>query len=212
MAAPDPGAVFPVIEDHGEGLGIVDDDHVVAVQVVSNGIFMDDALVDILFQVAQVDLFPLEGVVHFFGYAEKIRRSLNDPPPGLDPRAVHEKGQGAQELRHPAPVVGGVYMGDMQMPEGVRFPLDAFDCLRSDQRFIVFESCDCVRAHERSSRIRIDYAGRAPAFGRYSAIILIVAAASMRQTASLKITNQRRKQNGSGTVSPGRICCIFASP
>ena len=55
-------------------------------------------------------------------------------------------------------------MGDMKMPEGVRLPLDAFDCLRSDQRFIVFELCNHMRAHDLFSWSRPALClGRAPA-------------------------------------------------
>jgi len=139
VTTPDPGAVLLVVLDHGQRLRIVDDDQVVGLQVVPDGVFVNDLFVDLHLPVAQVDRVPLEGVVHLLGNAEKIRRSLDDPPPGLDPHAVHEKAHGGKELRHPAPVIGRVDVYHMKVLKRFGLIVNPSDRLRPYKLFVVLQ-------------------------------------------------------------------------
>ena len=90
MATPNPGALLLVMMNHRKRLGVMDDHHIVILQVISYRIILDDGLIDFYLTVAQINLRTLEGVVHLLGDAEEIGRPVDDSPVGLDTQIVHQ--------------------------------------------------------------------------------------------------------------------------
>ena len=84
MATPDPWTPLAVMVDHGQGLRVVDDDHVV-VQVGPDGIFVYHLFENFLLPVGKVDLPTLQGIVHLFGDAEEVREPWMIRQPVLMP-------------------------------------------------------------------------------------------------------------------------------
>ena len=108
---------------------------------------MDDGFVDLHLTVAQVDLPPLEGVVHLLGDAEKIGRPMDDPPAGLDARAVHQQRQGSQQLCHATAGIGRIDVDHMEMPERFGFLSDPLNLSGSHELLIVFQLHKLLRTH-----------------------------------------------------------------
>jgi hypothetical protein len=133
--------MLPIVLDHGEGLRIMNDDEIV-VKMVSDGVLTDHIFVDLPFLARHMEIPPLEPVVHLLGDAEEVGGALDDAPPGFDSDRVEQDGKRTEEFGYPTPVVGGVYVGHMQVLQRFGLFQDSVYRLGTDKRFIIFKSND----------------------------------------------------------------------
>lgn len=105
MAPPDPGAALAIVLDERQGLRIVDDDKVV-IQLIPEGILVNDVFVDLGLQVREADRGPLQGVVHLLGDAEEVGRTVDSTPAGADSHAAHQQSQRGEQFGDAAAIEG----------------------------------------------------------------------------------------------------------
>jgi hypothetical protein len=125
--------------DHGERLRIMNDHHIMGFQVIANGVLPNYLFINLHFPIAQVDIIPLEGIVHLLGNAEEIGRSVNDSPSCFNTQAVHEKAHGRKEFRHSSAIVGGINVNHMKPLQRFGLFQDPLDDLSSHEGFIIFQ-------------------------------------------------------------------------
>jgi hypothetical protein len=113
MATPDPRAFLLVMLDQRQRLRVVHNDEVV-IEKVAHAVLVNHLLENFLFNLGEIDLSTLKGIVHFLCDREKIGCALNNAPLGTQPEAIHEQRERRNCLSDAAAVVRGIEIRNTQ--------------------------------------------------------------------------------------------------
>ena len=79
--------------DQRQGLRIVHD-YKIVIEKSADTVFVNDLLVNFLFDFREIDLRALQRVMHLLRDREKIGCPLNDPPFGPQTQTIHQQRDG----------------------------------------------------------------------------------------------------------------------
>jgi hypothetical protein len=123
-----PAALLLEEGQHGQGLGVVDEDEV-GVGLEPLGVVADTVQVGVLERVGPRDRHALEGVVDELRDREELVRAVEELPFRVDPQVLEEGDVRGQELGHAAPEARAAHVEKAGPLEGMgrlAEPLDRF--------------------------------------------------------------------------------------